>query len=322
MDYTTVKLECERPVRSLAWRGDTLVDWVDGGRAYGLDGRVVDRAVRYAYRFDAVASSSDGRYAVIHERLGTKGLLLRDGEVLRELDRSFYHATAYAFPVCLWMTARGRTLLAHCPREYNALQIEDADTGDVLAAADLERADDFFHSRLQVSPSGTRLLSAGWVWHPWDAVVFFDVARALEDPRHLGSSADGSLGDSDWEDSSATWLTDEAAAVATSHAEALVAVVDVRQGRLLSSTELERPAGTMMAVGDGHIVAMHGHPRLIRLADGEVLHEWSDLHGGEQLSSIMHHIDPPPPMALDPVRRRFAVFDGRCIHVVWLSEID
>ncbi len=77
-----------------------------------------------------------------------------------------------------------------------------------------------------------------------------------------------------------------------------------------------------MAVGPRHIVALHGHPRLIRLSDGEVLHEWTDLHGGVQLSSIMHHHDPPPPMALDPLRKRFAVSDGECIHVVSLPEID
>jgi hypothetical protein len=322
MDYTTVKLECERPVRSLAWRGDTLVDWVGGGTAYGLDGSVIGRAVRYAYRFDASVASPDGRYAVIHERLGTKGLLLRNGEVLRELNRSFYCASVYAFPVCLWQTASGRTLLAHCPNEYNVLQLEDADTGEVLAAADLEQSDDFFHSRLQASPSGARLLSAGWLWHPWDAVVFFDLARAIEDPQHLSSAADGPLGDSDSEASSATWLTDHAAVVATSHAKSLVAAVDVRRGRLLSSAELERPAGTMMAVGERHIVALHGHPRLIRLCDGEVLHEWTDLHGGVQLSSIMHHHASPPPMALDPVRRRFAVSDGERIHVVSLAAID
>ena len=46
-----------------------------------------------AYRFDAACVSPSGGYAVIYERLGTKGLLLRDGVIVREIDRSFYHAS-------------------------------------------------------------------------------------------------------------------------------------------------------------------------------------------------------------------------------------
>lgn len=52
-------------------------------------------------------------------------------------------------------------------------------------------------------------MSAGWVWHPWNAVVVFDIARAVEDPEHLAS--DGCckhpLNPEGEEDASATWLT-------------------------------------------------------------------------------------------------------------------
>src|SRR5262245_32839629 len=79
-------------VRSLVWRGDELVDWVDGCKIYRLDGSKTERRVSYAYRFDTAVASPGGRFAVIHERLGTKGLLLDDGKILREINRSFYHA--------------------------------------------------------------------------------------------------------------------------------------------------------------------------------------------------------------------------------------
>jgi hypothetical protein len=71
-------------IRSLCWRGDELVDWVGGGRAFTLDGTERRASVRYAYRFDAATASRDGRVAVIYERLGTKGLLLKEhGGVFR-----------------------------------------------------------------------------------------------------------------------------------------------------------------------------------------------------------------------------------------------
>lgn len=321
------------------------MDWVAGGKAYELDGTVHDPHINYAYPFDGCATSPDGRYAVIYTRLGTKGLLLRDGKILRELNRSYYCAEAYEYPVCLWQSASGRVLLAHCPREYNLIEIEDADTGESLAswgARDPGQAADFFHSRLQASPTGKRLLSAGWVWHPWDAVVFFDVARALADPSHLGS-LEGCVADSRHvglaEESSAAWLTDDQLILtggdekedpeSVAEREDLnglrprgLAVYDVPSRAMVSSTTLERPAGTIMAAGPDHVVAFYRHPRLIRLQDGAVVHEWRDLSSGEQLSSITHHIDAAPPLAIDPVGRRFALATDDTVHVVVIDRAD
>jgi hypothetical protein len=59
-------------IRSLCWRGDQLVDWVGGGRAFASDGTERPARVNYGYRFDAATASPDGRFAVIYERLGTK----------------------------------------------------------------------------------------------------------------------------------------------------------------------------------------------------------------------------------------------------------
>jgi hypothetical protein len=64
-------------IRSLCWRGDQLIDWVSGGRVFAADGTEQPAKVRYAYRFDTATASPDGRFAVINEKLGTKGLLLR-----------------------------------------------------------------------------------------------------------------------------------------------------------------------------------------------------------------------------------------------------
>jgi hypothetical protein len=87
-------------IRSLCWRGDELVDWVGGGRAFAADGTERPATVIQGYRFDVATASPDGRFAVIYERLGTKGLLLHDGRIVREIDRSFYFADAYEYPVC------------------------------------------------------------------------------------------------------------------------------------------------------------------------------------------------------------------------------
>jgi hypothetical protein len=38
---------------SLCWRGDELVEWIGGGRAFAFDGTERRASVYYAYDFDA-----------------------------------------------------------------------------------------------------------------------------------------------------------------------------------------------------------------------------------------------------------------------------
>lgn len=206
-------------IRSLCWRGDKLVDWVSGCRTFALDGVEQGAAVYYAYRFDAATASPDGRFAVIYERQGTKGLLLDNGKILRELNRSFYQAAAYEYPVSLFHEPGGRVLLAHCPGDYRRIELEEAETGQALTASSERKPSDFFHSRLAASPNGKRLFSAGWMWQPWSAVLCFDVARGLADPRHLDDGDSVSPFSRSLcfaEESSACWLDDDCIAVGAS----------------------------------------------------------------------------------------------------------
>ena len=173
-------------VKSLTWEGDTLVDWVRGGTVYQLDGAVHPSYVNYAYRFDTAVVSPSGSFAVLYERLGTKGLIVnRARDIVREINRSFYCANAYDYPVTVFPLANGREVIAHCPAEYNQLEIEDVLTGECLTHHPARTPIDMFFSRLATDTSSTYLLSAGWVWHPWDVVALYDIAQVLADPTLL-----------------------------------------------------------------------------------------------------------------------------------------
>ena len=323
--------------RSLVWSGDDLVDWAGGGVRYHADGSVSRAQVNYAYSFDAAVAEPAGEFAVIYTRLGTKGLLLRNGEVLRELNRSFYHASTYEYPVAL--ARRGeQVLLIHCPEEYNKLEIEDAATGERLTARTSTPAD-FFHSRLAVSPGDRYLLSAGWVWHPWDVVVYYDLEEALRQPGHLNGvewSAPNSCNVSLAEEASACWFQKgEVLLGGGTEAEDLVeaaeageqrlqpcglALYDLQAKMVRAACVLDEPAGTMMPVGSTHVLAFYQHPRLVRLADGAIEFALPSLSSGGQLSSILHHhTSLPPPLALDPQRCRFALAQGDQVHVVTIT---
>jgi hypothetical protein len=310
-------------VESLVWDGDTLVDWVAGGRRYLLSGDVAEANVRYAYDFDAATSLQDSGFAAIYTRCGTKGLILRDGKVIREINRSFYCASAYEYPIVLSRLPSGREVLVHCPADYNRLEVEDLTSGETLTHSTMRHPSDFFHSRLAISPNGGWLVSAGWLWHPMDQVRFFKLETALNNPDHLDSAtAPIEL----WaEESSAAFLSERLLLVALFGLEededrtqnrAELRVLDLERGEQVSAVRLADRVGTLMPLGSHHALALYGHPRLLDLQNGSVLRSWPHIQTGTQVSSILRGDAKPPPLALDPYGKRLAVAGQEGITVL------
>ncbi|WP_116813539.1 hypothetical protein [Steroidobacter cummioxidans] len=319
-------------VQSLAWDGNDLIDWVGGGARYELDGKHAAARVRYAYTFDAAATSPSGEFQVIYTRLGTKGLVLRRGEIIREINRSFYQADVYEYPLALFCLEDGREVLAHCPDEYCRLELHDLASGERLTDSDQRSPGDFFHSRLAISPCGRYLLSAGWIWHPVDAVHVYDIATALANPSHLDGA--GLPLDARADESSATFLDNGRLAVALDGCEIdedeipppsarELRIYDLATAAVLASTRPPEKVGSMMAVGAHHLLTLHEHPRLLHIPSNEIIRSWPEIRSGTQISGILmdrRHL--PPPMALDPVNARCAIASSNCIHVLLFEGVN
>ena len=182
-------------------------------------------------------------------------------------------------------------------------------------------------------------MSAGWAWHPLGIVEFFDVARALTDPRHLdrgdrASPYSGSVCLA--EEDSACWLDDDRIAVGASDEpedpeevreagdEARLrscglAVYDLASRRCLRTFQLPEQPGTILPVGRHHVLSLYRHPKLINLSSAQVLYVWTELASGLQNSSIIWHLKDdakPPPMSFDPAIGRFAIADRNRITVI------
>ena len=322
-------------VRTLDWDGDELVDWRGGGRRFALDGSWSKPNVYFAYSFDAAVASPSRQYIALYKKLGTKGLIIdRTLRHVREINRSCYHAEVYEYPVALVRLFDGREVLVHCPEEYNRLEIEEIETGRRLSRSEARKPEDIFHSRLAANAAGTRLISAGWVWHPFDVVAHFDLRRAVADPATLDTSdnrfngpaeaTSAAFADDDtlliWHAPDADDFTDEEdAAKGPCLRAGTIASYDLAAGRFISVAPVDSPVGRLMPVGREHVVGFHGHPRLIHVSSGRVVHEWPDVACGNHGSSIIHHLPPAPAIALDPVRRRFAVAQKDAIAVVTLA---
>ncbi|MFB9995154.1 hypothetical protein ACFFLM_24710 [Deinococcus oregonensis] len=311
------------PPHSLVWQGDRLVDWASGGTRYHLDGTFHSSITPPWASFDAALSTLDGTYVVIYERLGTQGLLLRDGQILRELHRGDNHADAYEYPVALTRLADGRAIVAHCPDEYNILEFEDAMTGERLTSRVGPRSD-FFHSRLRFSPGGRRLLSAGWVWHPWDSLAVYDVQDVLLHPTSLDQlpSIKSVLAYPE-ETRSADFLTDDTLVSAMDPesdgtARTLLSTFDLKRNAVTQALHIPAALGTIWALGSD-VLALYGWPRLYDRQTGALLAQWPELKSGQQDSSIIHHLERPAPCAVDRQGMRFALGTQTGVTVIQLS---
>jgi hypothetical protein len=298
-------------VRSLVWDGDSLVDWVSGGTRFHLNGEVTERHVNYAYPFDAAVSSPSGEFAGIYTRTQTKGLLLRKGEIVREINRSFYQASKYEYPIALFRLPSGREVIAHCPDEYNRLEIDDLETGKRLTLQESRRPSDFFHSRLSASSDGRYLLSAGWIWTPVNAVRVFDLAEALKDSAQLDNS--GIVIGEAWGDlANAAFLGNREVLLCVQGCEdddrrSALCTRNLETGVQSAAIYSTQSLGRMMAVGTDHVLSLYEHPRLLERATGDVVQSWPHIASGTQSTSITVGAATPPHVAIDADRTRIAI---------------
>lgn len=319
--------------KTLVWVGGTLSDVSAGWRSFPLDGSSgSSKFSGYGDQFDAATVSPRGDVVALTASTGTKGLLLAsDGRLIREVNRSYYHAEAYRYPLALFTLPDGRTGLVHCPEGYNRLEVEVAATGERLTAGVDRKPADFFHSRLAVSSSGRYLLSAGWVWHPWGCLAVYDLKRALADPATLDSHGDvfDLRGLVQAEVAGACFVDDDVVISTSAEpndpdgpedlAPNMLARWSAATGTFVWRRQLDVTAGDVVPIA-GNVLALHGHPRLYDAATGDPIREWPDISTGHADSSIVWHksFSGPARVAVDHTANRFAVTDGERITIVGL----
>jgi hypothetical protein len=311
------------------WDGAEVLDITSGQRG-NIDGSLTPRLINMTYRFDrAIGLRSFGvDWAVAYTNRNTKAVLIRNGHTHRELNRSFYCAEDYDYPVTIGTDSTNRGVIIHCPNSFDVLEIEDAENGVVLDS--LKSKEMEFHSRLNLSSAGRFLIDAGWFWHPWRGVAVFEIAR----------SADGAIQFKKDATLSTAFSAKNEIDSATSPGNSLLAVSSVsdypgeepepgslhpKQLGVWSLTEriweskvdLSESVGMMMPWKEW-VVSFFDHPKLSELATGKIVHRWDKIYSGRQLGPITLGDPVPPPIALDPANGRFAVANSKTVTLVSL----
>lgn len=322
--------------KTLCWHGpEALVDWTRVGSVFGLDGS--ERQVgKYGFDgpFDRAIASADGTYVFLYHNLGTKGLLLKNGELLREINRSYYHADDYEYPAA-FATLGGATYLIHCPKEYCQLDFEDVETGQLVTDVPGREPGDCFHSRLEVSPGGRYLLSKGWLWHPWDVVQAYDLAACLANPHLLDGRA---LQDAQPvltpptgnEVSTAGFVSDELVLLgcpgeASEHEEpderlptGCIAFWNLRTNELSAPVRVPDGFANLFPISERLAWDLCGHPSLLDLTTGATLASLPELSTGGQYSSIVRGF--APALVLNRATGRVAVRLENAVEVLSVAD--
>ncbi len=310
---------------SLCWEGDTLVNWSMGYR-YHLDGRSEQIGYYYDDQFNGAASHPDGRYTCIYQKHGTKALLLDQGVLIREIDRSYYLARTHEFPMALFRLPDGRDVLAHCPQRYGRIEIDEILTGERLTALAEREGSQIFHSRLATNGAGTLLLSAGWVWHPIEIISIYDITQGLDSPatlddfRGIAPRTLVEIGSAAFfGDSSVMFCTTKEVYDDEDEEEVLgplmLAHYDLKQQAYIRTVTVGEMVGTIFPLSERYVVGLYDHPKVFDLFTGQIVHRLPELPTGKQ-EDVLSGARTVPPMAFDPARQRIAVRTETGIVVV------
>ena len=311
---------------TLVWDGSDLVDVTSGMRLRD-DGSLSERTSTSAYPFDrAIGLRNRGTFwSVAFSNRQTKAILLKNGRVHREVNRSFYLAHVYDYPIALALGLSEEVIVIHCPENFDTLEVQDAETGRMLAKRKTRQME--FHSRLAVSPSSKYLLDAGWFWHPVGGAWLCDLADLL---ARSDSDETGCSFLSGAEIDSAAFLDDDHVVITSTdeviNDEPAPSGIGTRQLGLWSIStsswrsrvDLNGPSGTLMPWRDW-VISFYERPKAIEISTGKIVHTWERIFSGKQVGSIDLGDPPPPLIALDPQHGRFAVQVAGGVAVVSLD---
>lgn len=316
MKLETVRLK--QSFQTISWLGDDVVDWSKAGMLCSLSGETRQlNTYHFGFNFNRAINSEDGVYAFIYQALGTKGLLIKNGEPLREINRSYYHSTAYEFPA-QFLEKGGKTYLVHCPIEYSRLEFENVETGEIVTESRNRKTFDIFHSRLEISSNGEYLLSKGWIWHPTNVIQIFKIGDCLLDPNLL-DAVDTDKPKVGREINTATFVNNREILIGTSDEEAFddeavelmpaksIAIWNLESNTISKLATPSYPFGNIFGIRDRLAWDIYGFPKVIDIDTGELVLKDESINTGKQCSSIIHHIKNKQSIVFNASRTRMAI---------------
>jgi len=311
--------------QGFVWEGDALLDWRSGGDRLFVTGECTKGSVYMPHGFDRAIVSPSKQYSLVFRSNQTKGLLLKDWKVMREINRSYYNADMYEFPAVFAQLSTGEEVLIHCPTAYNRLSVESVQNGTpVIQGERLPRGHDFFHSWMSVGPKAKYLLSVGWVWQPWSTAMLYDFEAALMDATVLDGP--GISIPVDDEIYAGVFVSEDELVLNCyqepdndgKNDEHYFVHWKIGDKQVLKRFSHSDCGGELHFVPDHFVLSTAACPRLFDYHSGELVYEWSNLTTNAPASCYCRD-QSQVKVPYDPVHKRFAVIQGKDVHVITLD---
>jgi hypothetical protein len=304
-------------LQTVDWLEDKIVDWPNAGALYHLSGQKTQlNKYTFNFNFDSAIHSTNGKYVFIYQKFGTKGLLLKDGEILREINRSYYFANSYEYPAA-FLTHGKKTFLVHCPISYCQLDFEEVETGEIVTNVKTRNPSDVFHSRLEISQNENYLLSKGWLWHPIDVIQIFQIEDCFANPLLL-DKLDHSFPNVGVEICTASFINDSEILVGSSD-EVIdddnianvppksIAIWNFHDNSFTNQKTPEFEFGNLFYIDQGLAWDIYKFPKIIDLATGQMVDKAEEVYSGGQRSSILFETAKHPQLSFDRNRKKLAI---------------
>jgi hypothetical protein len=311
-------------LQTINWFDDKIVDWPNAGSLYDLSGQTTKLGkYTFGFNFDSAIHSADGKYVFIYQKFGTKGILIKGREILREINRSYYFADSYEYPAT-FLTHDKKTFLAHCPISYCQLDFEEVETGEIVTNIKTRKPSDVFHSRLEISPNGKYLLSKGWVWHPVDVIQIFQIEDCISNPLLL-DKVDHNFPNVGSEICTASFINDSEILVGSSDEvfdddnvsnvpPKSMAIWNFHDNKFFNQKTPEFEFGNLFCIDRTLAWDTYKFPKIIDLATGLMVDKAEDVYSGEQKLSLLFDTSKQPQLSFDRNRKKLAIKEkGRVI---------
>lgn len=324
--------------KSLIWENGYLIDKISNVRYYPDGSLERTNSMAIGYKFDSVKITNDYEYYVVFEKFGTKGLLFKGMNFLREINRPYQHADLYEYPIEIFKLACGTPVIAHCPKSYYRLDFENIETGEIITDKVNRNPNDFFHSRLMVNKSAKFLLNAGWYWHPWDCILIYSIDEVIQDPSLLDMWGIPIISRIYTEINSARFFNDNYILMSSSDESPYdqlgiedntddfprncIGLLDLETLTIVKKSIVNCKFGNVFPIDMDFAWDLYLHPKIINLNTGEIVDEITDIYSGEQCSSILTtNNDTLPHITQDINNHRIAIGKGNKINIVsWIND--
>jgi len=166
-------------------------------------------------------------------------------------------------------------------------------------------------------------MSKGWVWHPIDEIVVFDVKECINNPLLLDNAqfypnvgveicTASFIDDHRVLIGSTEEVFDELPKLPPKH----ISIWDLKTNLLSKSTPVKENFGNLFAISDTLTWDLFNFPKIINIDTGDIVDQNTEIDSGKQCSAIINETDYFPAIIFNKQTKQIAIKGHEKIEIL------